>query len=387
MSLDQLRVLVPGVGRLPHPVGADHRQLDEAHPPLHEPARHQALPPIGGGRGVGRVHGVQPPGRLGFLRQVDQLRHRRLHPVGDLVVVDRRLHLSVATNQVDEPGVQVANQGETIPLAGIGLPWPDVVQRLRILRIDERALVDRRQEAVAEHVHPAQRDAAAAEHHEPGQVLVLGAQPVGHPGAHAREAVERHAGVEVEVRLRMLHERRRHRANDRELVGDGPDVRKQRADRNAALPVTRELPRARQDVAILVEHRPLGLERHRFARLGRQPRLRVERVDVREAAGHVAEDDILHLRREVGRFRGERPVRWVLRQPAVGPVRHQRRQGEEAETGRRAPQHLAPGLERTRSRMVVVTPRVEAHRRSYLMNRYSLRLKRLCATSCQTCGS
>ena len=200
--------------------------------------------------------------------------------------------------------------------------------------------MDRREEPVAEDVDPAQRDAAAAEHHEPGQVLVFGAEAVGDPGAHARKPGERHPRVEIEIGLGVLHERRGHRADDRQFVGDAPDVRKQRTDRDAALSIVGELPGTWQDVAVLVEHRPFRLERHRPARLGGQTGLGVERVDVREPPGHVAEDDVLHLWREVRLAGGERPG-GVLRQTAVGPVGHQRRQREKPKPGRRAAQHLA----------------------------------------------
>ena len=232
------------------------------------------------------------------------------------------------------------------------------MQRLGVLRIDERALVDGRQEAVAEDVDAAERDAAAAEDDEAREVLVLGPEAVGDPGPHARKAGERHAAVEVEVRLRMLHERRGHRADDGQLVGDAAGVREERADRDAAAAVAGELPRAGPDVAVLVEHRPLGLERHRLAGLGRQPRLRVERVDVRHPARHEAEDDVLDAGREVGRLGGERPGgRFAghaggLRQPGVGLVGHQRRQGEPAEAGRGLPEHLAARRERAGSGVV-----------------------------------
>ena len=120
----------------------------------------------------------------------------------------------------------------------------------------------------------------------------------------------------------------------------------ERADGDAALAVMGELPGARPDVAVLVEHRPLGLERHGPPRLGREPRLGVERVDVREPARHVAEDDVLHLRREMRRLRRERTVARLLHEARIGPVGHQGRQREEAEAARRLAQHLPARGER-----------------------------------------
>ena len=193
---------------------------------------------------------------------------------------------------------------------------------------------------------PPSGNAAAAEDHEARQVLVLGAEAVGHPRPHAGEAVERHARVEVEVGLGVLHERGGHRADDGQLVGHAADVGEERAHGDAALAVTGELPGARPDVAVLVEHRPLGPERHRPPRLGREPGLGVERVDVRQPPRHVAEDDVLHLGREVRRLRGQRAVARLLRETRVGPVGHQGRQREQAEAARRLAQHLPARHER-----------------------------------------
>ena len=346
VALDQLGVLVPRVGGLPHAVGAHHGELDEADAALDEAAGHEALAPVGGGRRDGRVQAVEALGGLGLAREVDELGHRGLHAVGDLVVVDGRLHLPVAADAVDEGGVEVADEAQAAPLPPVRLAGLHVAEGLGVLGIEHRALVDRGQEAVAEDVDPAQGDAAAAEDHEPGQVLVLGAEAVGHPRAHAGEAVERHAAVEVEVGLGVLHERGGHRADDGQLVGHAADVGEERAHRDAALAVVRELPGARPDVAVLVEHRPLGLERHRPPRLGREPRLGVERVDVREPPRHVAEDDVPHLGREVRRLRGQRAVARLLREARVGPVGHQGRQRQQAEAGRGLAQHLAARQER-----------------------------------------
>ena len=358
VALFELRVLVPRVGGLPHAVGAHHGELDEPHPALDEAPRHQALAPVGGGGRVGRVHAVEPLRRRGLAGQVHQLGHRGLHPVGDLVVVDGRLDLLVAADALQEGGVQITDEPQAPPLPAVRLAGLHVVERFGVLGIEQRTLMDGGQEAVAEDVDPAQGDAAAAEDDEPRQVLVLGAEAVGDPRPQAGEPVERHAAVEIEVGLGVLHERRGHRADDGQFVGHAADVGKERADGDAALAVMRELPGARPDVAVLVEHRPLGLERHRPPRLGRQPRLGVERVDVRQPPRHVAEDDVLHLRRKVRRLRGERAALPFLHESGVRPVGHQGRQREQAEPGRGLAQHLAARGERARGG---VAARVKAH--------------------------
>ena len=55
------------------------------------------------------------------------------------------------------------------------------------------------------------------------------------------------------------------------------------------------LPGAAHDVAVVVEDRALDRYRHRLTVELGEGDLRIERVHVGDAAGHVAEDDILRL--------------------------------------------------------------------------------------------
>ena len=151
----------------------------------------------------------------------------------------------------------------------------------------------------------------------------------------------------------MLHELRRHAADDGDVVDTSRDVREEVADRRAALAVAVEVPRGRHDVAVLVEHRARRLERHRLAGFLGQARLGVERVDVREPAGHVAEDDALDLRLEMGRL-----LAGLLRGAGVGRICHQAGQGQHPESGRGRAQHLPARDRATRAR---VKPRIERH--------------------------
>ena len=233
--------------------------------------------------------------------------------------------------------------------------------------LEERALVRRRQEAAAEAVHPAGRDEPAVEHDEPRQILALRAQTVRHPGAVAGSALEAAAGVEEVIGVGVFREVRDDRPDDRQVVDPPGDVGEQVADRDPALAVVAELPRALEHVAHVVELGGMGLDLDRLAVLAVEPGLGVEGVDLGRPAVHVQEDHALRPRRVVARLDGHRPGR-----PRGGPPRRQVRavgsfaesraegglaeQGGErqgAEAAGAAEQHVAAG-ERGRGKVAAV---------------------------------
>ena len=127
---------------------------------------------------------------------------------------------------------------------------------------------------------------------EAGQILVLGSEPVEHPGAHARALELEHAGVELQQRGAVIDAIADHRADHAKVVHARGDIRKQRADRNAALAVLLERPwRLHQAADIVLAERQAALERHRLAVILVQARLWIERVDARRPAVHEQEDD------------------------------------------------------------------------------------------------
>ena len=135
--LGQVRVLVP----------AAMEELDEAHAALGQPAGQQA---VGGeGAGLARVGAVQGEGVRGLAREVGQLGHRGLHPVGQLVLGDPRGDLGVAELVVPdlvEPGQVVEHPppGVGVEPGGIGQVQHRVADGAEL-----DALVLRRQEAAA----------------------------------------------------------------------------------------------------------------------------------------------------------------------------------------------------------------------------------------------
>ena len=127
------------------------------------------------------------------------------------------------------------------------------------------------------------------------------------------------------------------------IVGHGAEVRKQVADRDSAAPVAPELPGTGEDVAVQVEHGPIGLERHGIARLIVQTGLGVEGVDVGEASRQVAEDDVPNPRLMMTPLGGQRILARGGNQTRVGRIGHEGREGQHPESRGRPAQHLAPG--------------------------------------------
>ena len=112
--------------------------------------------------------------------------------------------------------------------------------RIGLAVVDVRALIDARQEAVAPQLRADDR-LAGAERHEAGQVLVVGAQPVGDPGAE-RGADRLHiAGVHHQQRRLVVRVVGPHRAHDADIVDAASDFGIQFGDLDAALAIPRRI--------------------------------------------------------------------------------------------------------------------------------------------------
>ena len=200
---------------------------------------------------------------------------------------------------------------------------------------------------------PAGRDQAAVEHDEPGQVLALAAQAVGHPGAVAGPALEPAAGMQEVIGGGVLREIRDHRADDGQVVHAPGDVGKEVADRDAALAVLAKLPGALEHVAHVVELGRVGLDLDRLTVLAIEPGLGVERVDLGRPAVHVQEDDAPRPRRKMARpWRPAGPAGSRRQGPAGGssPIiapkagsRSSAAQRHRAKTVGAAQEHVAAG--------------------------------------------
>ncbi len=167
----------------------------------------------------------------------------------------------------------------------------------RVMQVgDEGPLVGGRQEAGA--VLPGALDQGpGADRDEAGQVLILGTQAVGHPGAQARPRGHPLARVHLEAAAGMVDVVRHHRPDDAQPVDARPDVREELARLEARLAVPTEPPGRGQQLPLLAQVK-LG---RGLAVVGGQPGLGVEGVDLRGTAGHEEEDHSPGTAREMGR--------------------------------------------------------------------------------------
>ena len=151
---------------------------------------------------------------------------------------------------------------------------------------------------------------AGDERHEAGQVLVRAAEAVRHPRAHARPAFARAAGVEQQLRRRVVELVGGHRLDERDVVHVLRQLRHGVAHPRARLAVLRKfMRRAHQLRYARGEGKPSAFQvlvRTILAVAFLQLRLEVEHVQHRRRTGHVQVNDALGLGRKVRLARLER---------------------------------------------------------------------------------
>ena len=163
---------------------------------------------------------------------------------------------------------------------------------------DVGSLIDGGQESIAPQRRPHGGGDVRAKHHEAGQVLVLGAEPVGEPGAHGWPAGLVRAGVHHQAGRLVIGNFRVDRAYPANIVRHFAQMRPELADVHAALPVFLELERRLHQLA----GSPLGGDGaagHGLAVVLGKHRLGIERIDGGEPAVHEEEDDALHALRVI----------------------------------------------------------------------------------------
>ena len=117
------------------------------------------------------------------------------------------------------------------------------------------------------------------------------------------------------------------RADNAQIIDAFRDVREQARDLDAASAVRLEGPVRLLEEARVVAGPPLPfVDGDGLAVVAEQGRLGVEGVDVRNAARHEEEDDVLGARREVRRLRRQQITRPERKRPVLGP----RQIGEDA---------------------------------------------------------
>ena len=223
-------------------------------------------------------------------------------------------------------------------------------------RAEGYALVDRRQEGCAEVVDTAM-EACRADRDEARQVLVLGAQSVAHPAAHARAQQGVAAGEELHAGTAVGDVLVAEAVDHAQLVGDLRQVLPQFAHRDPALAGRAELPGRGEEVAARGELHPRTFEGGWLAVVLLQRRFRIEEVDMRRSAVHEEKDDPLGAWLEV-RLLHREGVRRAFSSRLVLGV-EQVRKGQSSEAEAPGPEQVAPARE-----IRFWSQGVEGHRRS-----------------------
>ncbi len=201
--------------------------------------------------------------------------------------------------------IDLIDEAEASTLSRIGFAGFDVGERCGAVGLDNRGLVLAGKIAIIKETYAAMRHAgvAALQDHEARKILVLAAEAVVEPGASAGVAHERKARVEEVISLSVFADLARHRTDDGEVVGAVGDLWEEVRHLDARLAVTLGFPGAAHNISVVVKDGALDRHGHRFAVPFREQRFRIEGVDVRDATGHITEDDILGFRLQ-GAFAG-----------------------------------------------------------------------------------
>ena len=177
---------------------------------------------------------------VGLLRQIHQVRHRGLHPVRHLVLRDARFDLRIAVGRLPH---RVELRGRIEHLAPHCLAHTRRVveeQHGRAAGTESHTLVARREEAA----RPKPREQRLVgvdgvrlrqEHDERRQRLVLAAETVTEPRAHARPARLLESGLDERDRRIVIDRVRVHRLDDGDVVDDLRRVGQELADPRAGL--------------------------------------------------------------------------------------------------------------------------------------------------------
>ena len=292
-------VRIPVAGR----AGVD--EFDKAHAAFHEPARGETLPAEAGG--LAALQAVAREGRRILGLEIERVGHGHLHAERGLERTQARGEQRVGIARDEVGFIQRLQRGELERLATGGRARRDVGDRLRAGH-DERSLMRAGEEVVRIDLR-ARVGLLGRDDHEGRQIAVHRAQPVAHPRPEARAREGERAGVHAERGVVMIRVRGVQRADERELVHARRDVREQRADLGAALPVPRELPlRALEKNALVagavLDFGMVGLDL--LAVIAREGGLGIEGVHVRDAAGHEQKNHALGLGGKLRRERRER---------------------------------------------------------------------------------
>ena len=314
--------------------------MDEPHAPLEQSPAEQALPTEE--IGLGRADAVEGPHRRALASKVEGLGRLPLHPEGQFEGGDPRVERGGVGDRALPNRVEPLQRVEHRTLHPVPGTAGEIGDRM-IQIADTGALVGARQEARGPQLGPLEH-LRRTHHHEPRQVLVLGAQPIDQPGTHAGPREGLFTGAHLEGGAGVVDVVGDHGADDAEVVDAGGRPRQQFAHLDPRSPMAGEAPRRTQQVTGLGPLQARFLEGQRLAVVDGQARLRIEEIDVARPPGHVQEEDSAGLRGVMGTPRGERMDRAIGRQPgSAGLGREQVGQGEQPQASARAGEEVPPG--------------------------------------------
>ncbi len=321
-------------------------KLDETHATLSQPTGEQAVAGVAAVAAFGAVH---VENLLWLVGDIHQLRHARLHAKRHFVLGDACLDFRVAKLFVCQPVESLHGVDDVALLLSVDAVRIVHVEHRVALTAEAHALEAARQKAAVPLPCGDRLRLAAADrsqHDETGQVVVFAAETVVDPRAHRGPAGDDRAGVHERVRRVVVDLLGLHRANDRNLIRDFAEVRKDMGELLAGLPPALELVLRSERLEFL----PLKLRdllafgerlRHRLAVQLGQFWFVVERLEVRRAAGHAQEDHALGLDRQGRRIHHAGPLLpGRLGQAAAGI--HQRTKRSQAKADAGLTQEAAP---------------------------------------------
>ena len=229
-----------------------------------------------------------------------------LHAVGGFHGADGGFELRVGLGVGHVQLVELLDEVELVPLLldveAVVVDVGDELVGVEFLLLgvgrDVGRLIDRGQEAGAPERWADGGGNLRAENDEAGEIFVVGAEAVGEPGAHGGTAGDVGSGVHHDERGLVVGDFGVDGADDADVVDALADVGEELADFDAALAVALELEGRLHEGAglALVAEVAAG---HGLAVVLGEHGLGVEAVDVRQAAVHEEEDDVLCLGLEV----------------------------------------------------------------------------------------
>ena len=321
---------------------------DKAHALLDEFPREQTAAAVVVGRSC--AHPVESQRLLRFARKIEHVGRLGLHAKREIVGIHARGKFLV--EWIGRGAVEPLDEIErAAALGGRDTRRQTEVEHGLGAGAEHRRLINRGQEPLRIHRLAGGQRAVRIGHDNVGRQRVgFRAESIGDPRAHARRTGHDSAAEELILRGGVDDRVALARADDREVVHAGRDMRKEVGNLDAALTVSLERAfgaeglRGRRDG--LVCH-VAGRLRGRLAPELVEQRFRIKRLHLARAAGHEQKDHRLRLGGQWWEFRRERIG--VRRGRGAQTLRVQHgREGEAAETARGVAEKLAARLGQSR---------------------------------------